>query len=427
MAEALAMTDPGPHPPVTVVMPTRNQAGYIARAVESVFAQAVPGLELCVQDGASSDGTPALLAALAARHPGLRWVSEPDGGPAEAVNRAVARARGEVIGWLNSDDLYTPGAVARALSHLQQHPRQVMVYGEGEHIDAEGAVIGRYPTCGPDTPLAAWADGCHICQPTAFFRRQAFIALGGLDTTLRTAFDYDFWLRLIKTHPGGVGQLPEVQAQSRLHAGAITLRLRETVAMEALQLIHRHIGPAPAHWLLTHFDEVMAGLPFDGSDEAPACRLLKLVQRAEPWLDAVAANYLHHFIAGHRALQLAAANFFAPLHADGWAGPLLTLRLRQEISAKVTALRLHGVHASPRGGPLHLQYTAADGIPHLHMEAGPGPFSLTLPLPEAPAGTHQVLAVECLNTFVPARLEPGSTDERELGYQVQHIERLMTP
>ncbi len=183
-------------------MPTRNHVDFIAQAIASVVAQGIDGLELIVQDGASTDGTQALLAEMAEQHAGLHWLSEPDAGPAEAVNRAIARARAPVIGWLNSDDLYTPGAIARALDHLGRHPDHVMVYGEGEHIDASGRVIGRYPTRGPQTPLEAWADGCHICQPTAFFRREAFDALGGLDTTLRTAFDYDFWLRLLKRYSG---------------------------------------------------------------------------------------------------------------------------------------------------------------------------------------------------------------------------------
>ena len=271
-------------PPLSVVMPTLDQAAFLREAVASVLAQGIPGLELVVQDGGSRDGTQAILAELAAAHPGVvHWVSEPDDGPADAVNKALARARGTIVGWLNSDDLYAPGAAARALQAFADRPEQVMVYGEGEHVDVGGRFIARYPTRGTDTPLAAWADGCHICQPTAFFRREVPATIGTLDTTLRTAFDYDFWLRLLKACPGRIGFVPEVQARTRLHAGAITLRLRERVALEGVQVIHRHIGPAPAHWLLTHFDELMRELP-SGSAEAPGLHMLRLVQRAEPSL-----------------------------------------------------------------------------------------------------------------------------------------------
>ena len=413
-------------PPVTVVMPTRNQASFIERAIASVFAQGITGLELCVQDGASTDGTPALLQRLAARHPGLRRISEPDNGPADAVNRAVARGRGAVIGWLNSDDLYTPGAVDRALTHLQQHPQHVMVYGEGEHIDAEGTVIGRYPTRDPATPLEAWADGCPICQPTVFLRREAFDALGGLDTQLRTAFDYEFWLRLLKAHPGGAGMLPDVQAQSRLHAGAITLRLREAVALEGLKVIHRHIGPAPAHWLLTHFEEVMSGLPFDGSDEAPAPRLRNLVERASPWLSAAAVAELLHRIDDHRALALATGDLFVPLHADGWAGPELEIRLRMD-EAGSGGVRLHGLHASPRPGPLRLHWQHDSAALRRTWTVEPGPFTVDMPLPRLPPGAPVRLRLTALDTFVPAEVEALSTDRRVLAYQVLRVERLPMP
>jgi glycosyltransferase involved in cell wall biosynthesis len=171
-AADLDMTASDTPPAISVVTPTLNQARYIDAAVESVLSQPVPGPELVVQDGGSTDCTPAQLAALQARHPArLRWSSGADQGPADAVNRAVAQARGPIIGWLNSDALYAPGAVAGAFDDFAQHPERVLVCGEGEHIDAGGRPLGPYPTRGPDAPLAAFADGCHLSQPTACFRR----------------------------------------------------------------------------------------------------------------------------------------------------------------------------------------------------------------------------------------------------------------
>jgi hypothetical protein len=413
----IRLTAPGT-PPVTVVMPTRNQAGFIAQAIESVLAQGIDGLELCVQDGDSTDGTQALLAALASRHPGLRWVSEPDSGPADAVNRAVARARGTIIGWLNSDDLYTPGAVARALAYMEAHPQHVMVYGEGGHIDAEGRPLGRYPTRDAATPLAAWADGCHICQPTAFFRRDVFLALGGLDTSLRTAFDYDFWLRVFKAHPGAAGHLPVLQARSRLHAGAITLRLREQVALEALLVIRRHLGPAPAHWLLTHFDEVQADLPFDGGTEAPTTRLLRLVGRAERDLSAAALATLRTRLASHRALRLATPHVYVAVHADGWAPPTLDLRVLQT-DPPHDRLKLTCRHTAPGGAALRLELRTAGAQAVYRSIAAPGPFELTLPLEDLRPGAQIRLQVHCLNPFVPAQIALNSSDTRELAFLVE--------
>lgn len=445
-----------PEPTLSVVMPTRNQAAFIESAVESVMAQAVGAaadLELVIADGASDDGTPALLARLAERHPGrLHWVSEPDGGPADAVNRAVARARAPIIGWLNSDDLYTPGAAARAMQAFAADPARVMVYGEGRHVDLDGADLGRYPTLPPSTPLSAWADGCPICQPTAFFRRETFLALGGLDTTLRTAFDYEFWLRLFKTHGGAaIVQLPEVQALSRLHEGGITLRMREQVALEGLQVVHRHLGPAPGHWLLTHVGEALAAHPFQARRTDPRVQMATLLDRARGWMAAGAPQTVQQLQAGHRGLHLATPDLGVDVHADGWTAPQFSIRVRQggpqtgdgeprtgaaPTSAPASApatlpegtrvyrrLRLWGRHAAPHGGPLRLRVQGVDA-PGGVWEGGtsvPGPFSIVLPLPAQP-GAHLTLQVQAEPAFVPAHGRAGSTDQRRLAFLLDALE-----
>lgn len=408
-------------PQVSVVMPSLNQAPFVAEAVASVMAQIDDGLELVVADGGSDDGTLDILAELAAAHPGrLRWSSAPDGGPAQAVNAAVESARGAIVGWLNSDDLYTPGAVGRSLAHLRDHAGDVLVYGAGEHVDAQGARIGAYPTRDPSTPLADWADGCPICQPTAFFRREAFVALGGLDTTLRAAFDYDLWLRMFKAHPGRIGYVAQVQAKSRLHPGAITMRMRERVALEGLQVVHRHIGPAPAHWLLTHFDELQATYPFQGEAAALLPRLHALVDRASGWLATDALEALRTTLSSHRALQLSRDGFFATVHADGWAPPVLDLRLRQP-QRPYAGLRLACRHQSPRGGRLKIEVVSPDGRTQ-RMEPRPGPFEIELRATDLRPQARQIFRVSCGNPFVPADCEPGSDDRRALAFRIDAVQ-----
>lgn len=426
------MTNATTLPLLSVVMPTRNQAAFIRAAIDSVLAQAtdLPGpLELVVADGASDDGTQAVLAALAAERPGVvHWVSEPDHGPADAVNKAVARARGEIIGWLNSDDLYTPGAAARALDAFGQRPDLVMVYGEGDHVDVDGRFLNRYPTRGPDTPLAAWADGCHICQPTAFFRREAFAALGSLDTSLRTAFDYEFWLRLFKAYPGRVGFVPQVQALSRLHEAGITLRMRERVAMEGLQVVHRHIGPAPIHWLLTHVGEALRTCPFDADVDAARRHLLALADEAAPWLAPGDAATLKHEMAAQRAWQLARPDFVADVQPDGWALQDMELRIRQPSPPQrpYRRLRLWGRHASPVGGALRLSAqvsgAAGGGAPWQGGCARNGRFEIVLPLPPDSAGQALTVHLHAEPGFVPARVAPGSTDTRRLAFLVDAVD-----
>jgi Glycosyl transferase family 2 len=409
---------------LSVVMPTRNQAAFIGSAVHSVLDQ--PEVqELIVADGASTDRTPTILAELAQAHPGrIHWVSEPDDGPADAVNRAVQRARGDVIGWLNSDDLYTPGAAARALQAFASDPACVMVYGEGDHVDERGTFIERYPTRGPDTALAAWADGCPICQPTVFFRRDAFLALGGLDATLRTAFDYEFWLRMWKQHAGRIAFVPQVQAQSRLHAAGITLRMREQVAMEGLQVVRRHVGPAPLHWLLTYASEALAPCPFEADPAQVRSHLLTLAEQARDWLVADGPAQFRQRLAAHRGWQLARSGFATDVHADGWAPPSLSLRIQQP-APPWRRLRLWGRHASPRGGPLQL--TLVDAAGKEIWQGGTSScsaFNAALPVPASEPGDALRLTLRSRSSFVPADVDARSSDRRALAFQLDAVELL---
>jgi hypothetical protein len=265
-------------------MPSLNQAAFIQAAVASVLGQSYANVELIVADGGSTDGTLAILQSLQQRDARLRWFSEPDRGPADALNKALRLVRGTVVGWLNSDDLYTPGAVQRAAQALFEQPEWLMVYGHGEHIDASGDFLGCYPSLPPTTAAAEFAQGCFICQPTVFFRRTMWRLLGPLDDGLKTAFDFDYWLRAFKQLPGRIGFVDAVQAQSRLHAGCITLRQRRTVILEGMQLLAHHLGHAPKEWLLTYVAEMLAAPP--GQCDIGNLRhdVADLLEQVKPWL-----------------------------------------------------------------------------------------------------------------------------------------------
>lgn len=242
---------------ITVVMPSLNQRAFLHEAVESVMGQEGVQLELIVADGGSTDGTQDWLAARAKADRRLRWTSQPDGGPAQAINRAMRQARGTFLGWLNSDDRYTPGALLRAMQELRQWPDALMVYGHARHIDDVGRPLGAYPTQAPNTPIEEFAKGCFICQPSVVIRRSFMVLNGPLDENLRTAFDFDWWLRAFRRFPDRITFIEAVQAESRLHADCITLNLRLTVALEGVQLLRHHLGYAPNHWIKTWVIEAL--------------------------------------------------------------------------------------------------------------------------------------------------------------------------
>jgi glycosyltransferase involved in cell wall biosynthesis len=280
------------HPLVSVVMPSLNQVGFINAAIDSVLGQDYPAIELIVADGGSTDGTLKLLKNHQALDCRLRWFSQPDNGPAEAINNALSKARGTIIGWLNSDDLYAPGAITRAVTCMQLNARLLMVYGQGQQVDGKGEYLSDYPTFPPSTPVKQFLDGCFICQPTVFFRRTMPLLLGKLDESLKTAFDFDYWLRAFIAFQARIGFVNEVQAYSRLHEDCITLRMRRTVALEGMQLLAKYLGYAPKEWLLTYVEELLALNRQNDAGLSKRADVMAAFEVASEWLTLEDKTYL---------------------------------------------------------------------------------------------------------------------------------------
>nr|WP_246317662.1 glycosyltransferase [Hyphomicrobium methylovorum] len=245
-------------------MPTLNQGRFIKQSIESVLTQDYSELELVVADGGSSDNTHGLLTDMSTADPRLRWSSQRDTGPAEALNRALRGVQGTIVGWLNSDDLYTPGAIQSAVNAFAAQPDWIMTYGHGEHVDEEGTVLAPYPTLRPDGPIERFSNGCFICQPTVFFQRSMYLLLGALDNNLKASFDFDYWLRAFRAFQDRIGFIDAVQAQSRLHDACITKTARRTVALEGVRVVARHMGTAPTHWFVTYIEELLHQAPPEG-------------------------------------------------------------------------------------------------------------------------------------------------------------------
>lgn len=415
-----------PAPALSVVMPSFNQARFLGEAVRSVLE--APGLpvELVVMDGASTDGSQETLAGLAGEYPGrLRWLSVPDGGPAQAITAAVQRARAPLVGWLNSDDLYAPGAIARAAEHLVRHPADVMVYGHGEHVDVDGCFLEAYPTRPPSTPLADFADGCFICQPTAFFRRDAFLALGGLDLDLRASFDFDLWLRMFLAYPGRIGFVDTLQARTRMHEATITARQRERVALEGVRVIHRHLGPAPVHWLLTHFDELARQHPFHAEPRSLRSACERVADAAAPFVGRAGVEALQAALAEDRRLAITTPQIGIGIDADGWARAICDVRILQP-ERPIRRLRLAA--RIPRSAPAFLEADihGPDGGQHTLTATGPGAFEIELPIgpEEQVPGARLVYRIRVPCPYVPAEAHPGNGDTRPLGFMIEGCEAI---
>jgi glycosyltransferase involved in cell wall biosynthesis len=230
-------------PLVSVVTPSLNSERFITRTVESVLSQDYPNIEYIVVDGGSTDGTLAILDRYRDR---LQFASGPDGGVADAVNKGFAQSRGSILGWLSSDDTYLPGALSKAVDRLLEVPEAAVVYGEAIWIDEHDDVLASYPVKTPFSPALLERE-CVICQPASLIRRAAFEKMGGLDTSLHFAFDYDLWIRLSREY--SFTAVPQCFAASRMHRDTITLGQRKPVLQENIRLLRRHFGYVPVSWI----------------------------------------------------------------------------------------------------------------------------------------------------------------------------------
>ena len=225
---------------ISIVTPSFNQAPFLERTIRSVLAQNVSDLEYFVMDGGSSDGSLEIIHRYADRLTG--WVSEPDRGQTDAINKGFARATGEVIAWLNSDDTYEPNALQEALAYLDANPETGMVYGEANFIDEADRVIGRFDA--RQTDYARLMRGAvYIPQQAAFFRRELWEQVGPLDPNFYFAMDYDLWVRLSRITR--LQYLPgRVWANFRLHASAKTIA-DDVRCWPEMLAVHRREGGSP--------------------------------------------------------------------------------------------------------------------------------------------------------------------------------------
>lgn len=206
------MTD---RPLLSVVIPCLNREAFLRPTIESVLGQDYPAIECLVVDGGSTDGSLEILRSYGGR---IRWISEPDQGHADAINKGWRLSRGEVLAWLNADDVWAvPDAARRAVAHLESHPETDVVYGDCGAIDVEGRLVGMSYVHPWD--LAYAVEHCDHCipQPAAFVRRRAAERVGWLDTAFYQKKDHEFWLRVGLT--GRIDYLPVLLAHARTLRG----------------------------------------------------------------------------------------------------------------------------------------------------------------------------------------------------------------
>ncbi len=203
-------------PLVSIVTPSFNQAAFIEQTLLSVLNQDYPNIEYIVIDGGSTDGSQTIIERYSDRL--SHWVSEPDRGHPHAVNKGFRRATGEILAFLNSDDLYMAGAVSQAVEALLDHPEAGMVYADGYLVDSQGQLLD--PHYYRTFSLLELLCNEVLLQPTVFMRREIFDRIGGLEEEYPLVFDHVLWIRFASIAP--IVHVPSFWAVERTHSDAKT-------------------------------------------------------------------------------------------------------------------------------------------------------------------------------------------------------------
>lgn len=278
-------------PSISLVTPSLNQGKFIRATLESVLSQDYPDLDYRVQDGGSTDGTLAILEEYRSRVP---FVSEKDAGQADAINKGLSRAAGEVIGYLNSDDVLRPGALAAVGEAFASDPDLLFVWGRAAYVDEEGRTVSPY-LARPDA-IERLSDACFVAQPAAFFRRRVWEEIGPFDASLHHTMDYDYWLRIAARYPASRTRfLDRELAGCRMHADAKTVAGWSRALDEIMDLVKRRTGYVSLWWCVAKWDHRIDGRsqaaephPVPWRAYPPA--LLEFLQRNPPalWARGVA-------------------------------------------------------------------------------------------------------------------------------------------
>lgn len=397
------------YPVVSIVTPALNMARFLEETIRSVLSQNYPHIDYIVMDGGSTDGSVEILKKYCQQ---LRYVSQPDEGPADAINRGLKSSRGSIFAYLNADDTYLPGAIETAVRHMLADPYMAVTYGEGYHVRENGEVIDRYPTLPFDFQLLN--KTCYICQPAAFIWRHALDSVGGMDTGLRVAFDYDLWIRIAKLYP--MQKIDDYLATSRMYSGNITLGRRAEVYREIMQIVKTHYGYVPCDWVYGYacylidrkdqfFEPSRPSLAKLGLSLALGSyyNSTKLLLYWKAWFSFTNPSKRFRFKA------------FRDRWADGWISKHFAANYR--VGDRCEVLRILGRHFGPFRRALKLRIRINGTTLRVARLVGHGPFVIEIDCPPEVRGKDCLLEIQASSTFVPAR----SGDYRRLSCIIDSI------
>ncbi len=389
-----------PGPLVSIITPSLNQAPFIRQTIESVLGQDYPRIEYLVLDGGSTDGALDVIREYDGR---LDWVCESDTGQANAINRGLRRARGEIVAWINSDDVLLPGAVTAMVERFASRPDVCLVYGDGFLIDVGGDVVQEMHLGEPNLWELMHLYNQIVLGVAAFYRAGALESAGYIDERWRWLFDYELFLRLCTRYPYAHLSAPvvsmRVYPQTLSQSGGIP-RWREIRRMLRKHAVRR-FPPSTPYFLADLVRLNAAGMQAHGGASRARAAIATPV--------TMASERVKHevFRRAHR------------VHDDGWVEQRAEFVLRRP---RGTVAVLEG--EVPWELPRQQLQVRVEGARPVEFELGPGPFEKTIQVQprggrRPPSADRPTLVrIRAAQFFRPARRSTASDDTRRLAWKI---------
>lgn len=282
-------------PLVTIITPSFNQAKYLRYTIESVLNQDYPSIEYIIVDGGSSDGSQEIIKSYSDRL--SWWVSEPDQGQADAINKGFQRAKGDIVAWLNSDDMYLPRTISEVVRVFQNYPDAGMIYGDAVSSDKDGRLLNELRF--DSWHLEEFLEFNIICQPAVFMKRSILEDSGFLDLSYHFFLDHHLWIRIARETK--LIHYPQIWAVSRYHDQAKNITMSSRAGEEAYRILDwASTEPDLAKIIDKNHRKVLAGAHqinarylLDGGKSFKAFK--KYFQAALVWLPSI-TGYWHRFL-----------------------------------------------------------------------------------------------------------------------------------
>lgn len=395
-----------PNPLVTIVTPSLNQGPFIKPTIESVLAQDYPHIEYLVMDGGSTDETIDILKSYGDR---VTWVSERDRGQSHALNKGFQRAKGELLGWMNSDDVMLPGSVTAAVEAFRKDPGLGMVCGEGFILEQDGSVRCRFPYSEPFDLWRLIFYWDSILQQSVFMRKTALESIGWVDESIHWGMDWDVFIRMAKRFP--VERLEAEMGAIRDYSDtkAATGGFRRWRELSSISCRHagRRITPACVIFGLDTYHKVVStrfGSPAAGAGA-------RLLGRGLLLAHGLASRYVWPYLHDSQGW-----------YEDGWTARTVHLAFpRWEGEAR---LELDGALPESPAAAQTLEI-AVNGTVVARNEIAPGRFHVSEPLPPRRNGA-ELLHVELRASRILERSRSPRGRNRPRCYQLDQV-RLATP